>query len=92
MQRPKRNLLTTSGLGFLIGLLCCAQASEALVWMPENVFYGIHLPAFLVANLFIQSEQALVLMPVTIILQWTSTGALGGFIWNMACRSWPKGR
>lgn len=85
-------VLTASGVGLLLGLLCCVQASETFVWMPEDIFVALHFPAILTANLLIQGEQALVLMPLTIILQWTLLGVVGGVIWKAAKASGPQGR
>ena len=72
-------MFTMAG-GLLLGILCLAQASGKLIWMPEGLFFALHMPALGLSGLFFQGERALLGMPVAILAQWLLLGWLVGFI------------
>mgnify|MGYP005856101109 CR=1 FL=1 len=78
-RRPHVAVFTMTG-GLLFGILCLAQASAKLIWMPEGLFFALHMPALWVSGLLFQGERALLGMPVAILAQWLLLGWVVGFI------------
>jgi hypothetical protein len=85
----RHRILIASGVGLLFGLLCLLQAAGVFYWIPETVFFPLHAPALFLAGLFIHGEQVLMLVPVTIVVQWIIVGALAGLIWHLVHGSKP---
>ena len=75
------------GLG--LGLVSLLQASGVVAWLPERLFETLNYPAVLLASIFVSGERALLLMPITIPVQWLLVGLVFGIAFN-EIHSWKQ--
>jgi hypothetical protein len=70
-------------------LVSLLQASGVVAWLPERLYETLNYPAVLLASIFISRERALLLVPITIPVQWLLVGLISGIVLN-EIHSWKQ--